>query len=406
LIAIQYLVKEGATESEVELGLRRIRDQHVFGEIHLELGKDCSLPPKDSEHIAFLAGRFQVTVFLNDSDSKTAKSWLDTGVNRVTGKLDSANVWLGDIPNERICVDLGSSELEDLCNRDPDLKSLSRFGSVCIPQNFGRANFDGLLENLARVYLKFENLSSDDIGYWKQTNVVPVLSCEPLIVSGALDAFVSDSLCQLARFRQEDSLIPTVVCDSAGIALGLVYSNADSIKIAIAEKRGVYWSRSRSEIWRKGATSGSTQVLESIDLDCDGDALKFRVRQSGSGFCHLGSRSCFGATESNLATIEEMVNDRIENPVPGSYTSRLMGDAQLLRAKVREEADELCRAGNETETVLEAADLFYFSLVLIKQNGVSVQQVMDELSRRKLKVTRRPGDAKAAFWEDKSAGKT
>src|SRR5207249_722347 len=86
---------------------------------------------------------------------------------------------------------------------------------------------------------------------------------------------------------------PTVVCDEAGRTLGLVWSTRESLARAVAERRGIYWSRSRQSIWEKGATSGNTQQLLRVDLDCDRDALRFTVRQLGAGFCHLHRRSCW-----------------------------------------------------------------------------------------------------------------
>ena len=86
---------------------------------------------------------------------------------------------------------------------------------------------------------------------------------------------------------------PTVVCDEAGRTLGLVWSTRASLARAVAERRGIYWSRSRQSIWEKGATSGNTQQLLRVELDCDRDALRFTVRQLGAGFCHLNRRSCW-----------------------------------------------------------------------------------------------------------------
>src|SRR3989454_1747217 len=84
---------------------------------------------------------------------------------------------------------------------------------------------------------------------------------------------------------------PTVVCDEWGHALGLVWSTRESLARAITERKGIYWSRSRQAVWEKGATSGNTQELVRVDLDCDRDALRFTVRQRGAGFCHLERRS-------------------------------------------------------------------------------------------------------------------
>jgi len=186
---------------------------------------------------------------------------------------------------------------------------------------------------------------------------------------------------------------PTVVVDESGVTLGLVWSTRESLEVAVAERRGVYWSRSREELWVKGATSGSTQELLAVDLDCDGDALRFTVHQHGSGFCHTGSRSCWG-TRFSLASLEQTISDRIEHPQPASGTSRLLDTPGLLTAKLLEEAGELSVAAGAGEAVHEAADLLYFALVRLRQAGGTLADVEAELGRRHGRVRRRPMEAK------------
>lgn len=94
------------------------------------------------------------------------------------------------------------------------------------------------------------------------------------------------------RSDRPDGLVPTVVVDESGVALGLVYSSAESVIASVEKKRGIYFSRSRG-LWEKGLTSGAWQDLLRIELDCDSDALKFTVRQHGAGFCHLERRNCW-----------------------------------------------------------------------------------------------------------------
>ena len=96
-----------------------------------------------------------------------------------------------------------------------------------------------------------------------------------------------------ARLKNSDELIPTIAQDyKSGEVLMLAYMNAQSLAITIETGRATYWSRSRSELWEKGATSGNTQMVHSISLDCDGDALLLKVEQSGAA-CHTGDRTCF-----------------------------------------------------------------------------------------------------------------
>jgi phosphoribosyl-ATP pyrophosphohydrolase len=182
---------------------------------------------------------------------------------------------------------------------------------------------------------------------------------------------------------------PTVVCDEAGRTLGLVWSTRESLARAVAERRGIYWSRSRQSIWEKGATSGNTQQLLRVDLDCDRDALRFTVRQAGVGFCHLNRPSCW-PSEFDLPDLERTLADRIARPVAGSGTAQLLADRELLAAKLREEAEELAQAESSENVVRETADVFYMALVALARGGGTLADVRAELARRHRAVSRRP----------------
>ncbi|HRQ74198.1 MAG TPA: histidinol dehydrogenase, partial [Phycisphaerales bacterium] len=188
-------------------------------------------------------------------------------------------------------------------------------------------------------------------------------------------------------------LWPTIVCDEAGHALGLVYSSPESLRAAVAERRGVYFSRSRNALWRKGESSGDTQELLRIDVDCDRDALRFTVRQRGRGFCHTGTRTCFGDARG-LHTLARRLAAPPESRDPASYTSRLLRDPALLASKLREEAAELADARTPDEITHEAADVLYFTLARLAAAGVTLEAVERELDRRALRLSRRPGEAK------------
>jgi phosphoribosyl-ATP pyrophosphohydrolase len=189
-------------------------------------------------------------------------------------------------------------------------------------------------------------------------------------------------------------LWPTVVCDESGMTLGLVWSTRASLATAIDERRGVYWSRSRNELWRKGETSGNRQELLRVDIDCDRDALRFTVRQAGA-FCHTGSHGCFPERFS-LASLERIVSDRrTQATEPESGTSRLFADQELLASKLIEESGELARSRSRSEAVAEAADLLYFTLVKTIAAGASLVDIEHELAQRNLRISRRPMVAKA-----------
>jgi phosphoribosyl-ATP pyrophosphohydrolase/phosphoribosyl-AMP cyclohydrolase/histidinol dehydrogenase len=184
-----------------------------------------------------------------------------------------------------------------------------------------------------------------------------------------------------------------VVVDELGLALGLAWSDRGSLAEALATGRGVYRSRRRG-LWTKGATSGDTQELVAVALDCDRDALRFTVRQAGRGFCHAGTRSCFGR-EERLGDLARRLGARRADAPPGSYTARLLAEPELLAAKLVEEARELAAARGPEALAHEAADLLYFTLVACARGGVTLEAVERELARRARRLARRGGEAKS-----------
>ena len=214
-------------------------------------------------------------------------------------------------------------------------------------------------------------------------------------------------------------LWPTVVCDEEGHAIGLVWSTRESLEAAVHERGGIYWSRSRDALWIKGETSGATQELIRVELDCDRDSLRFVVRQHGSGFCHTGTPGCW-PTPFTLSTLSDVIAHRGQEAPKESGTAKLMGDPALLASKLREETEELIRAlqaddaGSGTasrddagtanqddvgtdaakEVIHEAADLLYFTLVAAASHGAGIDALRRELAQRSLRVRRRPMTAK------------
>ncbi len=202
-------------------------------------------------------------------------------------------------------------------------------------------------------------------------------------VLGLAEAFAAP-----LRSDREDGLWPTLVTDERGAALGLAWSDLESVRAAIEEGRGVYRSRSRG-LWRKGESSGAVQSLLRIDADCDRDALRFTVAQSEPGFCHRGDWTCFGPGRG-VGALERTVARRFARPEPGSLTNRLLGDPALLRGKLLEEAGELAAAQDREHAVREAADLLYFASVALARSRASFADVERELDRRAARIGRRP----------------
>jgi phosphoribosyl-ATP pyrophosphohydrolase len=186
-----------------------------------------------------------------------------------------------------------------------------------------------------------------------------------------------------------DGLWPTIVSDEDGRTLGLAWSNRASLRRAVAERQGIYWSRSRNAIWVKGESSGNRQELLSVRLDCDRDAIQFIVRQQGTGFCHAGTRSCFG-DRFTLGTLQRVMRLRLESDDQASVTRRLLLEPGLLEAKLEEEAGELAHASLPDDVVHESADVLYMVLAALTRAGRSLGDVEQELARRHARVSRRP----------------
>lgn len=214
------------------------------------------------------------------------------------------------------------------------------------------------------------------------------------LYSGRLD--LTEAFAAPLSSDRSDGLWPTVVCDERGVCLGLAYSDLESLRASVERGRGIYHSR-RHGLWEKGATSGDVQELIAVGVDCDRDALRFTVRQHGAGFCHEGTRTCFGAErgpEFDLGALERTLLARAASAPADSYVARLLREPGLLRAKLEEEMAELVAARTRGELKHEAADVLFFVLTRLVRDGVSLREVELELARRGRRVTRRTGDAK------------
>jgi phosphoribosyl-AMP cyclohydrolase / phosphoribosyl-ATP pyrophosphohydrolase len=190
----------------------------------------------------------------------------------------------------------------------------------------------------------------------------------------------------------ELGLVPVIVQDwGTGEVLTLAYANAEAVERTRATGELHLWSRSRDELWRKGATSGNVQRVRALRLDCDGDALLALVEPAGPA-CHTGERTCFHAGDLEpapheaLPALERTLADRARDRPAGSYTVELLEDPPRIGAKVREEAEEVARAAREEgdERVdEEAADVLYHLAVLLRSRGRTLADAEEVLVGRR-----------------------
>jgi phosphoribosyl-AMP cyclohydrolase / phosphoribosyl-ATP pyrophosphohydrolase len=191
----------------------------------------------------------------------------------------------------------------------------------------------------------------------------------------------------------ERGLVPVVVQDwSTGEVLTLAYANAEAIARTRETGELHLWSRSRQELWHKGATSGNTQAVRALRLDCDGDALLALVEPAGPA-CHTGARTCFHngeleppAPHEALPALERTLDDRARERPECSYTVALLDDPARIGEKVMEEAEEVARAAREEtdERVdSEAADVLYHLLVLLRSRDRRLADAAEVLHERR-----------------------
>jgi len=189
-------------------------------------------------------------------------------------------------------------------------------------------------------------------------------------------------------------LVPCIVQDwHTGEVLTLAYMNAEALALTRSSGEMHFWSRSRRELWHKGATSGNVQRLRALRFDCDADALLALVEPAGPA-CHTGQRTCFftgdlspGAPHEALPALERTIAARAVERPEGSWTATLLADPALAGAKVEEEAEEVVRAAREESderVAEEAADVIYHLLVLLRSRGLSLadaERVLDDRRR-------------------------
>ena len=196
-------------------------------------------------------------------------------------------------------------------------------------------------------------------------------------------SFLDDRLLNLLDFDKGLGLIPTVVQDQNNTVLMLAYSSKASLKQTISTRKATYFSRSRNKLWIKGEESGNYQEVKKILFDCDNDALLFKVEQIGYA-CHKGTYSCFNEREFSLSLLYDIIVNRIQNfTVSDSYTKKLTEDNELLLSKIREESLEVINFTDKDNLIWEIADLTYFILVLMAKEGVKLQDILNELERRR-----------------------
>jgi phosphoribosyl-ATP pyrophosphohydrolase/phosphoribosyl-AMP cyclohydrolase len=194
----------------------------------------------------------------------------------------------------------------------------------------------------------------------------------------------------------EQGLVPAIAQDYLdGTVLMLAWMSAESLRKTLETGEVWYWSRSRQELWHKGATSGHFQKLRGIRYDCDSDALLLTVEQAGDIACHTGERSCFHQVDAQkeappadmLTELYRVICRRRDQPQEDSYTCQLLaGGSNKILKKIGEESAEVvmaCKDQDPEAIASEVADLFYHTLVALAHQGVDLRDVYARLAQRR-----------------------
>ncbi len=195
----------------------------------------------------------------------------------------------------------------------------------------------------------------------------------------------------------EQGLVPAIAQDYLdGTVLMMAWMNQESLQKTLDTGETWYWSRSRQELWHKGATSGHIQKVRSLRYDCDSDALLITIEQIGDIACHKGERSCFHQVDDDtkfappadtLSEVYRVICDRMTHPTDTSYTCKLLagGDNKILK-KIGEESAEVvmaCKDDDQEAIASEVADLLYHTLVALAYHEVDIRDVYRQLQSRR-----------------------
>ena len=211
-----------------------------------------------------------------------------------------------------------------------------------------------------------------------------------------IDEFVAK-----VNFKKGNGLVPAIVQDTSNNkVLMQAYMNEEALRLTLTSGRVHFWSRTKARIWMKGEQSKHYSMVQNAILDCDDDAILFKVQQVGTA-CHTGEETCFykplkpetkqAVDAKMLERLFAVIQERIRDPSEKSYVSRLTakGEDAVLQ-KVGEEAVEFIlavKSDNPKEATLEAADVIFHMLVSLAQKGYSLNSIFEELDRRHKKKT-------------------
>ncbi len=329
-------------------------------------------------------------------DKERGERLLRAGATKIIIGTKASPEFLVNFPASRVIVAVdtkGSKVVDEAWTRETDRTPaavMDELAPYCSEFLFTDVDREGMMQgiDIEKVEALVKNAPRKVTVAGGITTIDEIGSIEKLgcnsqlgmcIYTGAVD--LTDATLQMVKFDQ-NGLVPTIVQDDKDRVLMLANSSADSLRKTFETAKATYFSRSRNELWTKGETSGCYQDVLGIRYDCDRDALLMKVEQTDVA-CHTGSYSCFGDKGFELEDLYDILVERVENPVEGSYTSKIATDEKLIMEKISEEAGEVVNYTDDENLVWEIADLSYFLMVLMAKKGITPQQIRSELWRRR-----------------------
>ena len=310
--------------------------------------------------------------FLEELNKTIGKQRVIISVDAIGGKI-AVKGW-----TETVDISLieGAKEAEKYC---------SELLFTCVEKEGCMQGTDMDSVRALRQAVKCRVVAAGGVNSLEQIVELEKMGCDVQLGMALYTGVVSlkDAFIGCLDFEKAGGLIPVIAQSPSGEVLMLGFANKEAFEKSFETGRLTFFSRTKNRLWTKGEESHHYLDLIKMRVDCDRDTVLATVFPNG-GVCHTGSYTCFGSepdAKSNLERLYATVAERFANPRPGSYTATL--DAKRVREKVMEEAEELTDEAETKEDVIwEAADLLYFVSVLMYKEGVTWQDVYDELDRR------------------------
>lgn len=311
------------------------------------------------------------TEFLDELASSIGKQRIIISVDAINGKI-AVKGWT-EIAD--ISLIEGAREAE---------KYASELLFTCVEKEGCMQGTDMEMVKQLRDSVKCRVVAAGGVNSLEQIVQLEKLHCDVqlgmALYTGAVN--LKESFINCIDWEKANGMVPVIAQSPAGEVLMMGYSNKEALEKTFVLGKLTFFSRTRNTLWTKGETSGHFLELVKMRADCDRDTILATVIPHG-GVCHTGSFNCFSSEADEKSSMERLygtIAERFANPRPGSYTATL--NDKRVREKIMEEAEELTEAEGKDEVIWEAADLLYFASVLMYKEGVTWQDVYNELDRR------------------------